>query len=80
MIQPGSRVLVYDARDFKNDRDTPVSMLMRPATVLRRYGYTSPLGLGRYPDVVDVRFDHDGRESRRHFTHLVRQQKESSNG
>lgn len=37
-LQHGDRVLVYDAREFVNDWETPCSMLMRPATVVCRYG------------------------------------------
>ena len=36
-IMPGSRVLVFDGRIFKNDKDTPLSMTMRPAIVVCRY-------------------------------------------
>lgn len=37
-ILPGSRVLVFDARKYKNDLDTPLSVTMCPATVHCRYG------------------------------------------
>ena len=53
----GARVLIFDHLLFKNDIDTPLSMTIKPATVIRRYEYTSPY-FGLYPDLVDVRFDH----------------------
>mgnify|MGYP001583865679 CR=1 FL=1 len=71
-IWPGDRVLVFDHRLFKDDVSTPLSMTMQPATVLRRYGEKKPsyegLGPWLYPDLIDVVFDHDGRESHAHFT------------
>lgn len=66
-IYPGDRVKLFDHRLFKNDRTTPLSVTVQPATVLRRYGYKSQM-FGEYPDLIDVRFDHDGRESCGHFT------------
>ena len=75
-IFPGTRVLVFDPRLSVDDVKTPLTTTMQPATVLRRYGYkTKPDFMTEtgwtYPDVVDVRFDHDGRESRGHFTYGV---------
>lgn len=69
---PGTRVLIFDARLYKDDRRTPLSVTMQPATVLRWYGKTadtkaSGSRFGPYPSLVDVRFDRDGRESRGHF-------------
>jgi hypothetical protein len=50
----GDRVQVFDAVLFKNDRDTPLSQTVRPATVLVcRYDQ-----YGR--ELIDVRFDHRG--------------------
>lgn len=72
-IMPGDRVLVFDSRLFKNDRDTPLSVTMKPATVIRRYGYRSPLFGWEYPDCCDVLFDHrPEQESRGHFTDMIR--------
>ena len=67
---PGDRVLVFDSRLFVDDRKTPPSVTMKPATVLRRYGYRSEQ-FGVYDDLVDVDFDHRG-ESRAHFTSYAR--------
>lgn len=77
-ILPDSRVSVWDYRDG----------LIRTAIVLRRYGYRfmhnwnvcyddygNKFGETEnwaYPDVVDVRFEHDGRESNGHFTDGIR--------
>ena len=69
-IMPDDRVIVFDNRLFVNDTATPLSTTLQPATVIRRYGYKSQFGT--YSDVVDVRFDHDGRESRAHFTEFVK--------
>ncbi len=63
-ILPGSRVIVFDSRLYVDDRLTPLSTTMRPATVVRRYGKLETkttdedLRLGNYPDLVDVVFDH----------------------
>lgn len=83
-IFPGDRVKVFDARLFENDRDTPLSYTMQPATVVCRYGFKTVYrgdvvydDAGRkfgeeqvwlYPDMVDVVFDRDGFESHGHFT------------
>lgn len=69
-IMPDDRVIVFDNRLYVNDIVTPLSVTLQPATVIRRYGYKGPFGT--YPDVVDVRFDHDGRESRACFTEFVK--------
>lgn len=73
-IQHGDRVLVYDYRGFLDDRKTPRAALMRPATVVCRYGYVTDYGSGpcRYPDLVDVIFDHRPETvSSGHFTEYV---------
>ena len=75
-ILPGSRVLVFDWRLYKDDVSTPLTHTMRPGTVVSRYGSQVVYSEGdqpcRYPDLVDVRFDHSpGDVSREHFTHLV---------
>lgn len=73
-IYPVSRVFVYYNRGFKNDIETPYSMLMKPATVIRRYGkkFFIPYCMDfpwYYPDSVDVIFDHDQENiSCGHFT------------
>jgi hypothetical protein len=67
----GSRILVYDYREFINDKVTPVRMLMKSAIVVRRYGRTTDYGSGTvyYDDMVDVVFDHsDDYVSKGHFT------------
>lgn len=72
-IMPGDRVMVFDRRLFKNDRATPLSVTVKPATVVRRYGKRSPFNQEWvYPDLVDVLFDHrPGEESCGHFTNGV---------
>lgn len=70
-ILNGSRVRVYDGLDFKDDVSTPVRMLMRPATVVCRYGCKRELGgeIFMYPDNLDVVFDHRPKQvSHGHFT------------
>ena len=77
-ILPGTRVMVFDAKLFIDDIKTPLSMTVQPATVIKRYGVVSEWmekeygrEAARYPDLVDVIFDHDGRESRGHFTNGI---------
>ena len=69
---PGDRVLAFDHRLYRDDVSTPLSVTVRPATVVARYGKESER-FGRYPDLVDLSFDHrPGRPSRAHFTDGVR--------
>lgn len=56
-IKKGTRVLAFDHLLFKDDKTTPLSVTMKPGTVICRYGYISCLG-HKYPDLVDIRFDH----------------------
>ena len=72
-IFPGTRVKAFDTTLYKNDKLTPLSMTMKPATVVCRYGYRSyyhPEWV--YPDLVDVKFDHrKDYISHGHFTNSV---------
>ncbi len=70
LIFPGTRVLVFDPTIFKDDKSTPLSMTIKPATVTMRYGYISKALGYKYPDCVDVQFDHwkKGHISHGHFT------------
>jgi hypothetical protein len=74
-ILPGSRVLVFDSCLFKDDVKTPLSYTVRPATVVCRYGCYGQSRLTRhykYPDLVDVVFDHRPLTvSTGHFTNCV---------
>ena len=73
MIMPGDRVLVFDSTLFRDDKSTPISFTVRPATVLRRYGKHSCCKRWTYPDLVDVLFDHRPKqESKGHFTNGVK--------
>lgn len=66
---PGDRVLVFDHLLWIDDKKTPLSVTLKPATVLCRYGFRSeyrPEWI--YPDCVEVQFDHRERPSRGHFT------------
>ncbi len=80
MIYPGSRVMVFDHRLYRDDVSTPLSVTMEPATVVCRYGRKWEGHLGcfddwlswNYSDLVDVRFDHRPWEiSKGHFTEGV---------
>lgn len=77
-IMPGDRVVVFDHRLFKDDFTTPLTITMRPATVVCRYGqkvfYPSSMDKPwTYPDLCDVLFDHRPEEvSKAHFTYGVR--------
>ena len=93
-ILPESRVMVFDNRLYINDAITPLSVTMKPATVVCRYGIHSDVMCkhaeedGRphrgkdccwnYPDLIDVIFDHDGRLSKGHFTRSVKLIKEGN--
>lgn len=64
---PGMRLLVFDNTLFKDDITTPLSMTMKPATVMCWYGYRDKQ-YGIYPNMVDVLFDHKpDRVSKGHF-------------
>lgn len=64
----GDRVSVFNSRLYINDLETPLSVTMCPATVLRQYIYD-----GRYNDiVVDVIFDGEERESKAHFVNYIK--------
>ena len=61
-IFSGERVLVGEGTLFKNDKDTPWHSLLRPGTVVRRYGMLpysvgEDLELGAYPDLLDIEMD-----------------------
>ncbi len=57
-ILPGIRVLAFDNSLFKGDKITPLSITVKPGTVIKRYGIIkSSLGY-RYEDLTDIRFDH----------------------
>jgi hypothetical protein len=83
-IMPGDRVLCRDRRTttYIDDKTTPWHTLESPATVVCRYGriYYPPLIDDenkhipwRYPDNVDVVFDHDPKRiSKGYFTWSVR--------
>lgn len=72
-IVPGCRVKVFDGRLFRNDRITPLSFTVRPATVVARYGTRTKGSMDdpprTYPDLIDVLFDHRPESvSKGHFT------------
>lgn len=76
-LMPGVRVLVFDSRLFKNDVDTPLSITLKPATIVSRYGkydYCSAYEGGRirYDDLLDVVFDHRPNIVRCVYTYGVR--------
>lgn len=69
---PGTRAIVYDASLHKNDKATPPRTLLKPCTVVQWYGYESRFGHGKYPSLIDVRFDHrPDIVSKAHFTDMV---------
>lgn len=79
IFKPGDRVMVFDYTLFKDDKTTPLSYTVRPATIVRWYG--SPVQhfpindctLGPYESLIDVVFDHrPERESHGHFTTCVK--------
>lgn len=71
-ILPGVKVKVFDYRLFIDDKKTPLSLTMQLATVIRRYGKRSEYNPSWiYPDLVDIVFDRDGKESKGHFTDYI---------
>jgi hypothetical protein len=64
----GTRVKVFNARVYRDDKSTPLSITMQLGTVVRRYGYWNWNHRWTYPDMVDVLFDSDPVVSRGHFT------------
>lgn len=74
-LMPGDRVIVFDHTIFKDDKTTPLSMTLKPATIIRRYGQKCYYPVSEvtyiYPDLIDVDFDHRG-ESKGHFTTRAR--------
>jgi hypothetical protein len=76
-IMPGDRISVFDPRLFIDDKRTPLSTTMKPATVVCRYGkkvfWPHMDKPWIYPDLVDVEFDHrPGEVSKGHFTSGVK--------
>ena len=82
-LMPGDRVMVFDPRLYIDDFKTPLSVTVKPATVIARYGKKINSNFTGnkdwiYPDLVDVQFDHRPNEvSKGHFTDGV---KRISNG
>lgn len=74
----GRRAKVFDSLLFKDDVSTPLSMTMRPATIVCHYGYRQTTFAGEavdwiYSDCVDVVFDHrPDRISHGHFTVTIK--------
>jgi len=67
---PGTRVLVFDWRRYRDDVATPIDQTLCPATVQCWYGQETQHG--RY-DLIDVEFeDRPGAVSRGHITATVR--------
>jgi hypothetical protein len=54
MIKEGMRVKVFDPFLFRNDKDTPLEVTMKPGIVIRVYKDKH----GR--EVADIDFDHRG--------------------
>lgn len=76
---PGTRVEVFDSLLYINDIITPLSITVRPATVVKWYGYISEYMKREYgyknacyPSLIDVKFDHRERVSTGHFTTFVK--------
>ncbi len=59
---PGTRVKVFDSSLYIDDVKTPLSMTMKPATVVKWYGESKEgidgAPVRRYEDMIDVIFDH----------------------
>jgi len=77
-IVPGDKVMAYDPWAFGREGYYNHKGAFRPATVVLRYGFISPTmerwygrEAAKYPDCVDLVFDHDKRLSHGHFTEDV---------
>jgi len=66
IYEPGDRVKVFDASLFENDIDTPLSMTMQSATVIRGNYYRLD-GEG----MIDVRFDREDRRIKESHGHFI---------
>jgi len=78
-ILPGTRVLAYDPWANGREGYYKGEGEWKEATVVMRYGFISEhmerlygREAAKYPDCVDVKFDHDGRISKGHFTYGVK--------
>ena len=70
-LMHGDRVMVFDHRLYRYDVSTPISMTMKPATIVCRYGMRD--GYWTWEDLCDVIFDHrPGELSKAHFTSGVK--------
>ena len=67
---PGTRVLVFDDSLFINDKKTPHSVTVKPATVVCWYGKRSKHFGWTDGSLIDIDFDHRG-ISYGHFTSMV---------
>ena len=81
MTLEGRRARVWDHRLYRDDKRTPAKVCFRKATIVRHYGKKirvpdsvgSEDGYWKYPDLVDVVFDHRPNVvSHGHFTSGIR--------
>ncbi len=64
---PGTRVMAFDYQIYIDDVRTPISMTVKPATVMCWFGERSCMGWTN-GDLVDLQFDHRPEKiSRSHF-------------
>lgn len=66
---PGTRVIVFNARIYKDDKKTPLSMTMQKATVIKWYGQKTIYG--QYSNLIAVQFDGEATVSNGHFADHV---------
>ncbi len=68
----GDRVNVFDPRLYIDDVKTPISMTMKPATVIKWYGKYDKDPIWNYESLIDVVFDHrPDTPSKGHITGFV---------
>ena len=78
-IMPGDILIMWDKSLYIDDKKTPYKTILREALVLKRYGTLKtnyPITFGPYKDLIDVKFLHNGRVSRGHFTNYLNFKKE----
>ena len=67
---PGTRVLVFDTQLYVDDKKTPLSITVKPTTVICWYGKRSKHFGWTDGNLIDVDFDHRGK-SYGHFADMT---------
>ena len=75
---PGTRIKTFDSRLYKDDISTPLDVTIKSGTVIKWYGYVSEWmekefgrEVAKYPELIDIKFDHSEKISHGHFIDFV---------